>query len=100
VIEHLSRSLDFSTISPDPSLMDGFAMRQRLAELGAGDYDYIVIDGPHVLGRADVNLLQESASAVLFTMLARESQAGKLRKAIEQIGQRRVIGVVLMGVPA
>lgn len=101
-IDHLTPWLQFSVLGEDhqPQLVDGLSMRLRLEELGAADYDYIVIDGPPILGSADANLLQESASAVLITAWARRSQARSLRKAIDQIGARKVLGVVLIGSPA
>jgi Mrp family chromosome partitioning ATPase/uncharacterized protein involved in exopolysaccharide biosynthesis len=77
--------------------VDGPSMRLRLEQLGSRGYDFIVIDGPPVLGSADVNLIQESVSGILLTMWARRSSASSLREAIDQIGSRKVLGVVLMG---
>jgi Mrp family chromosome partitioning ATPase/uncharacterized protein involved in exopolysaccharide biosynthesis len=98
-IEPVSLWLDFAPVRPDfaDALLDGLAIRVRLEQLAAEGYDHIVIDGPPVLGSADVNLMEDLVSGILITSWSRRSQAGKLRRAIEQVGAHRVLGVVLMG---
>jgi hypothetical protein len=50
-----------------------------------------------VLGSADANLLQESATSTVLTLRADRSQGSVVRRAIEQIGSEKLVGVVLMG---
>jgi Mrp family chromosome partitioning ATPase len=59
-------------------------------------YEHIVIDAPPVLGSADVNLMSDAADAVLLAVHARRSTARDLRKSIEQVGESKVIGTVLV----
>jgi Mrp family chromosome partitioning ATPase/uncharacterized protein involved in exopolysaccharide biosynthesis len=78
-------------------LVDGLAMRMRIEELGCDDsYDYLVIDAPPVLGTADVNMLQESASAVLVALWRQDSRGRELRRLTEQLGRKRLLGTVLL----
>lgn len=86
----------FAPEKPLPPFADAPSVAARLDELGAEGYDSIVIDGPPVLGTADANLIEESVSAVLLTVRSRHSQASSLRDALDQIGTRKVLGVVLM----
>jgi Mrp family chromosome partitioning ATPase len=59
-------------------------------------YEHIVIDAPPVLGSADVNLMSDAADAVLLAVHARRSTARDLRKSIEQVGESKVVGTVLV----
>lgn len=98
VIHRVTPSLRYAELDPglDPGLIDGLAMRERLEELGAGDYDYIVLDGPAILGSADANVLQESATAVLMTLWAQRSRLSRVRQAVDQIGARKILGAVVL----
>jgi Mrp family chromosome partitioning ATPase/uncharacterized protein involved in exopolysaccharide biosynthesis len=78
------------------SFVDALSVRLGLEELGASDYDAVVIDGPPVLGAADVNLFESAVDAILLTTWARRSHASALREAVNQIGSPKVLGVVVM----
>ncbi len=77
-------------------LLDGPAFAIALERLRLGGYDHIVIDGPPVLGSADVNLMADAADAVILALRARSSTTRALRHAIEQLGASRVTGTVLV----
>jgi hypothetical protein len=79
-----------------PPFVEGPAMRAFLAEMGAGAYDVIIVDGPPVLGSADVNALEEGVSAVLLTAWAGRSRATRLRAAAGQLGAEKLVGLVLL----
>jgi Mrp family chromosome partitioning ATPase len=70
------------------------------AALGAlrRSYDYIVIDGPSILGSGDANVIESLSDGVLMVARAAETRASALSRSIHQIGDRRILGVVLNGV--
>jgi Mrp family chromosome partitioning ATPase len=71
-------------------------MELFIAEFRSAGYDYIVIDGPAVLGTADVNLLEESIDGIVMTAWAGHSRAGAITRAIEQIGKSKLLGFALL----
>ncbi len=73
------------------------ALALFFAEFRRTGYDYIVIDGPPILGSADVNLIGESVDGVLMAIWAGKSRAQALTKAIDQIGRDKFLGVALLG---
>jgi Mrp family chromosome partitioning ATPase len=77
-------------------LLDAPAFAIAMERLRIAGYDHIVIDAPPVLGSADVNLMADAADAVLFAVRARTSNSRDLRKAVDQIGQKKVVGTVLV----
>ena len=77
-------------------LLDGPAFAIALERLRLGGYDHIVIDAPPVLGSADVNLMADAADAVVLALRAKHSTTRDLRRAIDQIGNGRIAGTVLV----
>jgi len=77
-------------------LLDGPAFAIAMERLRLGGYDHIVIDAPPVLGSADVNLMTDAADAVVFAARARRSTTRDLRRAVEQLGDPKFAGVVLV----
>ncbi len=77
-------------------LLDGPAFSIAMERLRLAGYDHIVVDAPPVLGSADVNLMADAADTVLLALRARRSTARDLRAAIDQIGERKIGGTVLV----
>jgi len=77
-------------------LLDGPAFAIAMERLRLGGYDHIVVDGPPVLGSADVNLLADAADAVVIAVRARRSTTRDLRRALEQLGDHKIAGTVLV----
>jgi len=77
-------------------LLDAPAFAIAMERLRLGGYDHIVIDAPPVLGSADVNLMADSADAVVFALRARQSNTRDVRRAMDQIGGNRVVGTVIV----
>lgn len=77
-------------------LLDGPAFSIAMERLRLAGFDHIVIDAPHVLGSADVNLMADAADTVLLALRARRSTARDLRASIDQIGERKIGGSVLV----
>ncbi len=76
--------------------LDGPAFAIALERLRLGGYDHIVIDGPPVLGSADLNLMADAADTVVLAVRGRTSTGRDLRRAIDQLGAARVAGTVLV----
>jgi Mrp family chromosome partitioning ATPase len=79
-------------------MLDGPTVAMCMEQVRGAGYDYIVLDSPPILGSADVNLIEESVDGVLVAMWARRSRTGALRRAVEQIGSAKILGVALLGV--
>ena len=77
-------------------IFDGKEFALFVEDLREAGYDYVVIDGPAILGSADANILQESVDGVLLTMRTGRSRGRTLLKAVEQIGSGKVLGVALL----
>jgi len=73
------------------------ALKLFLQEFRRAGYSHIVLDSPAILGSADVNLLEESVDGVLLTVKAGQSRARALRKAIAQVGGKKLLGFALLG---
>jgi Mrp family chromosome partitioning ATPase len=59
-------------------------------------FQYLVVDAPPVLASGDVNLIQDSADAIVFATRRGRSAARSLRRAIEQVAPAPVAAVALM----
>ena len=91
--------LQVAGIGPTPTetaLVDAPAFAIALERLRLGGYDHIIIDGPSVLGSAEMNLIQDSADAVLFAFRAGKTSARDIRQALEQLSPAKVMGSVLL----
>jgi Mrp family chromosome partitioning ATPase len=95
-VEQLTPNLHVALDSQATGI-DGHSLSTRVEHLLNDGYDYLVIDGPGVLGSADVNVLQESSSLVVLTVWAERTRGTAVRRAIEQIGPEKLAGIVLMG---
>jgi len=77
-------------------LLDGPAFAIAIERMRAAGYEHIVVDAPPVLGSADVNLMADAADAVVFALRAQKSTVRDVRKSIDQIGERKFVGSVLI----
>jgi len=68
-----------------------------LRNLGREVFDFIVIDGPPVLGLADVPLLAHAAEATAFGVAAGQTGKGSVPAALcrVEMDNGRILGVVL-----
>jgi Mrp family chromosome partitioning ATPase len=77
-------------------LLDAPAFAIAMDRLRLAGYDHIVVDGPPVLGSADVNLIADAADAVVLALRTRRSTARDVRTATEQLGGTKIAGTVLV----
>jgi Mrp family chromosome partitioning ATPase len=75
--------------------MDGAGVNDALASLRQV-FDFIIIDGPPVLSSGDVNVIQDSADAIVMAARSGQSDERALARAIEQIAPAPLAGVVLL----
>jgi succinoglycan biosynthesis transport protein ExoP len=59
-------------------------------------FDYIVVDAPPVLAGGDVNLIQDTADAIVIATRRGKSEARELRRALNQVAPAPVAAVVLL----
>jgi len=64
---------------------------QRLRQV----FDYIIIDAPPVLAGGDVNLIQDSADAVVMAVRKGRSDERSLRRAVDQISPTPLAAVTM-----
>jgi Mrp family chromosome partitioning ATPase len=62
-------------------------------------HDYVVVDGPCVLGSGDANVLEDASDAVVVVARAGRTRGAALSRAAEQLGDRRIVGIVLNDAP-
>jgi Mrp family chromosome partitioning ATPase len=59
-------------------------------------FHYVIVDAPAVLSSGDVNLIQDSAEALVFATRKGRSAARNLRRAIEQVAPAQVAAAVML----
>lgn len=101
VLKRYSPWLDVLAVEPGQAAagpLDGASWGHLMDGLrsGGGIYDRIVIDGPAVLGSADVNLIEDYVDAVLLVTWSRRSSARQLRRAVEQLEPVKLAGITLL----
>jgi len=79
---------------PSPTEHDGFEILiERLSQVG---YEHVFVDCPTLDGSAAVSRLLGVAEGVLLAVRSGRTTGRALRQAVEQIGQARALGVVLL----
>lgn len=81
--------------TPIPRVIHSGQFQEALALFGEL-YDYVVVDGPHVLGSGDANAIETAVEGLVFVARAEVSTKLDVRKALRQIGARRLVGFVLV----
>lgn len=61
-------------------------------------YDFLVVDGPSILGSGDANVVENSVDGVIVVAQSKKSRGSELRDAVKQLGERKTIGVLLWDV--
>jgi Mrp family chromosome partitioning ATPase len=82
-----------------PGALNAAPFRRAVEQL-ARSYDWVIVDAPSVLGSGDANVVEESVDGMILVARSRRSRGSELRAALRQIGNRKVIGVVLWDVRA
>jgi Mrp family chromosome partitioning ATPase len=78
-----------------PSGIDGVAFSTAINEFRES-FDYLIVDAPPVLGGGEVNLIQDSADAIVFATRRGQTEARNLKRAIEQVAPAPVAAVALI----
>lgn len=82
---------------PDPDPMSGLVsdtMRQLLAE-AVEQFDWVIVDTPPVVLLPDANLLAAMIDTALLVVRANSTPYPLSVRAVEAIGQQRILGIVL-----
>jgi Mrp family chromosome partitioning ATPase len=72
--------------------------KQLISEL-ANTVDVAILDAPSVMPSADVNLLLPMVDSVMFVVSDKVTKAGWISRAVDQVGEKRVLGAVYNTVP-
>jgi Mrp family chromosome partitioning ATPase len=75
--------------------LDGVAFSATI-ETFRQSFDYLIIDAPPVLGSGEVNLMQDTADAIVFAARRGKTEAHELRRAIDQVAPAPVAAVALV----
>lgn len=84
-------------VPPSAADLLGSPKLGSLLNLGSEVFDFIVIDGPPVMGLADAAILSNAAVATAFVVGAGQARAGQVRAALKrlQLARSPVIGTIL-----
>lgn len=77
-------------------LVDGPAFAAGVEALRRAGYRHVVVDGPEVLGIADMNLIEEVVDGVLLVARGGETTAADLQVAAGQLASKKLRGIVLL----
>ncbi len=77
-----------------PEALHSTHFQNAVGFLGRG-YDFLVVDGPSVLGSGDANVVENAVDAMIVVAQAKHSSGNDLREAVRQLGDRKSLGVVL-----
>jgi Mrp family chromosome partitioning ATPase len=76
--------------------VDWHLLQKAIQDFSKLDYQYLIFDTPAVLGKADVNFMQEVADKSVFTIFAGRTRVKNLELAMEQLMPQNVLGVVML----
>lgn len=93
VVQPIPPWLSVLAYTPDraPEAVDPVAFGGALRSLREAEWDWIVVDGPAVLGQADANAVADAADGILVVTTPR-SRARDLRKTVDQLGRKKLLG--------
>lgn len=86
--------------APDSDPTAGLASQRMrdILEESAERFDWVIVDAPPVGACADSHLIAEIVDGILFVVRASSTEYTLAKKAIEVIGQEKILGLVFNGV--
>ena len=81
-----------------PETLHSTHFQNAIGFLGRG-YDFLVVDGPSILGSGDANVMENAVDGIIVVVRSHQTKGSDLRDAIKQIGERKAIGTVLWDAP-
>lgn len=84
-------------LPPDPVGLLGGAKMASLLSMAREKFDYVIVDGPPVLGLADALVLGNLVAGTLFVVSAGETRRAFAQGAIKRLrtGQTRILGGII-----
>lgn len=84
-------------ISPNPVELIASGKMAEFLDLAKEKFDYVIIDGPPVIGLADALVLGNLARATLFVIEAGSTRSGALSASIKRLAgaNTRIVGCIL-----
>jgi Mrp family chromosome partitioning ATPase len=86
-----------STEAVFPETLHSTHFQNAVGFLSRG-YDFLVLDGPSILGSGDANVVENAIDGMILVCQSNMSRGNDLREAVKQIGDRKAVGVVLWDV--
>lgn len=83
--------------APNPGPLLNSDEMDLLVGEAAQAYDYVVADLPAVLVGADVKSLQDLLDGLVLVCRSGQAHKAAVRRAVEQLGEARVVGALLLG---
>lgn len=77
-----------------PAVLHSPHFRSAIERLGTG-YDWVLVDAPSVLGTGDANVVEQAVDGMILVSKSGGSKRSDLRAAVDQLGARKALGVVL-----
>jgi Mrp family chromosome partitioning ATPase len=77
-----------------PETLQSTHFQNAIGFLSRG-YDFLVVDGPSILGSGDANVVENAIDGVILVCRSKISRGNDLRDAVKQLGDRKAIGVVI-----
>lgn len=85
------------TLPPNPAELLASPRMSALLTVASHKYDLVILDGPPVMGLADVPILSHMAAGTLIVVESAETRVGMVTSALKrlQAARARVVGVVM-----
>lgn len=85
---------------PDPDPMGGLtsARMRNILEEASRQFDWVILDAPPMGPMADASLLASMADGAVFVVRSGRTHYEAAQRAIEALGRKRILGIVLNGV--
>ena len=97
----VARASDGLTLLAEPGAQPSFGDALHATHFAAAiatlrrSHDLVIIDGPAVLGSGDANELEAASDGLLVVVRAGVTRGTSLTRALRQLGDRRVLGIVM-----
>ena len=87
--------LPSGTLPPNPSELLSSPEAEKMINLAARNFDWVIVDAPPALALSDPNLIAPLCDAVVFVVRANSTPIKLVNETINKIGRDRICGLVL-----
>ena len=87
--------LPSGTLPPNPSELLSSPEAEKMINMAARNFDWVIVDAPPALALSDPNLIAPMCDTVVFVVRANSTPAKLVNETINKIGRERICGIVL-----